>query len=113
MATPNLYEDNKGKVTKESGGSGGGIPHFNREFLYETESQTFYMIHGATINDLKSVFYLDMIEDGEPLTILFGYTKLWGGNEELFVVSDGFYGGPYFIDEESGDGVKVHAVVIT
>lgn len=43
MAKPNLYEDNKGKVTKESGGSGGAK-------IYEAEADetmTNLYIYGA------------------------------------------------------------------
>lgn len=54
MATPNLYEDNKGRVTKESGGSGGVK-------IYELEpvDRTHYLIKGATM-DIGNLFILQL-----------------------------------------------------
>ena len=66
MATPNLYEDNKGKVTKESA-SGGGIKEFEVRQLFTVGpggGGTNAVIVGADIEDLKGIFRL-YIEDGD------------------------------------------------
>lgn len=65
MATPNLYEDNKGKVTKESGGSGGGgIETYELITLMSGGSGGNFIIKGAT-SDIGDMFILEQHIDDD------------------------------------------------
>ena len=107
-----LKDRGDGVIERAEGGSGGGVRTFNMEYINKDEEKEVFIVHGAKINDLKTVFYLDFVDD-EPITVLFAYSKLWDGNESFSPISDGFYGGPYFIDGEYLDGVKVYSKKVT
>lgn len=105
---PNMNDDGKGKISIATGGSsGGGVRTFNIEYLNKEDIAEYYLIHGATLNDLKTVFFLNGVDsDDSTFTALYYYNE-YDGEESLFTLSE-FSVGTLYVDGNYLDGIKVY-----
>lgn len=91
---------------------GGGIKLFNFELVNETPISYEYVIHGATMNDIKGVFMLNGIfgPNTEPYTVPYVYGDLGEMGAAIACFLPNLYLDAYMIDGEYLDGVKVHTM---
>lgn len=66
MSNPNLYKDEIDRVYKVEGGGGGGIRVFDMEIIAheDDDGDDGFIVHGATMEDLKNLFYARLTDDG-------------------------------------------------
>lgn len=91
---------------------GGGIRLFNFEKIGETGPMSTYIIHGATVDDLKTFFMLKgaFTDGGQVYTLPFAFTELSGYEMLTCIVPDPPI--EYFVSSgEYLDGVKVQTIV--
>lgn len=111
---PNMNDDGKGKISIATGGSsGGGVRLFNFEHINTTEEKIEFIVHGATLNDIRSVIMLNgVFEEGmQPKTVPYGYFKQDFDPEQLVPLFGEDFLTTFYIDDEYLDGVKIYAEV--
>ena len=104
------YLKDRGNGILERVEGGGGVRLFNFECINTTEEKIEFIVHGATLNDLKGVFMLNgVFETGMlPKTVPYGYFKQDSDPEELVPLIYSEFLTTFYIDGEYLDGVKIY-----